>query len=91
MPVGEGAHAVAGAAHVIEAALDVVERNSEVDPLGHVVRRLNVQGQLGHDAKGAECDDRAAKPLSIDIPPYVDELSTEPTSCIAATDAARMR
>jgi hypothetical protein len=75
LPVGEHTHAVAGAAHFIEVSLNFVERNSDVDPLGHVVRRLDVQGQQGHDAKGTECDDRAAKPLSIDISPYVDELS----------------
>jgi hypothetical protein len=76
VPVGEHTHAVAGAAHLIEAILNVVERNSDVDPLGHLVRRLNVQGQLGHNAKSAECDDRASKLLSIDIPPYIDKVST---------------
>jgi hypothetical protein len=76
LPVGERTHAVSGAANVIEAALDFVERYSDVNPLGHFVGRLNVQGQLGHDAKGAECDDRSAKLFSIAIPPYLDKLPT---------------
>ena len=76
VPVGEDTHAVSCAAHPVETALDFIERNADVDPLGHLVCRLNVQGQLGHDAKGAECDDRAAKLLSIDISPYVDKVST---------------
>jgi hypothetical protein len=76
VPVGERTHAVASAAHVIEATLDFVETNADVDPLGHFVRRLNVEGQSGHNAKGAQCDDRAAKLLSIDISPHVDKVST---------------
>ncbi len=45
----------------------------EVDLLRHLVRRLNFQGQLGHDAKRAKRHNRARKVISVDVPLQIDQ------------------
>ena len=71
-PVREHAHAVACAEYVIQPVVYLIERNTEINPLRHLVRWLDIQGQLGHDAKSAERDHRAAEMVSIDIPTQLE-------------------
>ena len=72
-PVRERADVVARAEDVIEVIVNLVEGNAEVYALRHLVRRLDLQGELRHNAKGTESDHRAEEGVSIGIPPQLDE------------------
>ena len=75
VPGGERADAVARAEYIIQPILQYLKRNAEVNLLRHLVRWLDVQGQLGHDAKSSKRHNRARKLVSIDIPPYLNQVA----------------
>ena len=65
LPVGEQADAVAGRHDVLETLSDLRHREFQVHVLPHRERRLHVQRDLGHDAKGPQIDDRRLKRAEI--------------------------
>jgi hypothetical protein len=73
-PIGEHAHAIARAEQLIQPVLYLIEGNAEVDLLRHLVRRLDIQGEMGHDAKSTERDHRATKLVWIEISPQLDQV-----------------
>src|SRR6266404_6609491 len=68
LPVGKETHAVAARENVFEMIFQLPEGQILINNLSHDESRLNVQRDLGHDAKPTQSNDRPAKAFAILCP-----------------------